>query len=59
MAVNGYRAVEEAFRFGMSEFDINIVYLIAIGYRDIDVFYSNIVAFNEYVAVLYYIKLDY
>lgn len=59
MVVNGYCVVEEVFCFGMSEFDINIVYLIVIGYCDIDVFYSNIVVFNEYVVVLYYIKLDY
>lgn len=29
MAVNGHRAAEEAFRSGMSEFDINIAYLTA------------------------------
>lgn len=58
MAVNGHRAAEEAFRSGMSEFDINIAYLTAIGHRDTDVPYSNIVALNEHAAVLHYTKLD-
>ncbi len=54
MAVNGHRAAEEAFRSGMSEFDINIAYLTATGHRDTDVPYSNIVALNEHAAVLHY-----
>ncbi|TQS47174.1 hypothetical protein DSB74_27405, partial [Salmonella enterica subsp. enterica serovar Typhimurium] len=41
------RAAEEAFRSGMSEFDINLAYLTATGHRDTDVPYSNIVALNE------------
>ncbi len=57
MAVNGHRAAE-AFRSGMSEFDINIAYLTATGHRDTDVPYSNIVALNEHAAVLHYTKLD-
>lgn len=59
LVVNGYCVVYEVFQLGMSEFDINQVYFIVIGYCDIDVFYSNIVVLNEYVFVLYYIKLDY
>lgn len=59
MVVSGYWVVEEVFCFGMSEFDINLVYLIVMGYCDIDVLYSNIVVLNEYVVVLYYMKLDY
>lgn len=47
MAVNGHRAAEEAFRSGMSEFDINIAYLTATGHRDTDVPYSNIVALKR------------
>lgn len=58
MAVNGHRAAEEAFRSGMSEFDINLAYLTATGHRDFDVPYSNIVALNEHAAVLHYTKLD-
>lgn len=58
MAVSGHRAAEEAFRSGMSEFDINLAYLTATGHRDTDVPYSNIVALNEYASVLHYTKLD-
>ncbi|KXA00502.1 Xaa-Pro dipeptidase, partial [Citrobacter koseri] len=57
-AVNGHRAAEEAFRSGMSEFDINLAYLTATGHRDTDVPYSNIVALNEHASVLHYTKLD-
>ncbi len=39
-------AAEEAFRSGMSEFDINIAYLTATGHRDTDVPYSNIAALD-------------
>ena len=58
MAVNGHRAAEEAFRSGMSEFDINLAYLTATGHRDTDVPYSNIVALNEHASVLHYTRLD-
>ncbi|SUG50445.1 proline dipeptidase [Salmonella enterica subsp. arizonae] len=58
MAVSGHHAAEEAFRSGMSEFDINLAYLTATGHRDTDVPYSNIVALNEHAAVLHYTKLD-
>lgn len=57
-AVMGHRAAEEAFRSGMSEFDINLAYLTATGHRDTDVPYGNIVALNEHAAVLHYTKLD-
>ncbi|MFV2514433.1 Xaa-Pro dipeptidase, partial [Escherichia coli] len=36
LAVNGHRAAAEAFRSGMSEFDINMAYLTATGHRDTD-----------------------
>jgi Xaa-Pro dipeptidase len=57
MAVIGHRAAHEAFLAGMSEFDINLAYLIATGQRDTDVPYDNIVALNEHAAVLHYTKL--
>ena len=57
-AVIGHRAAKEAFLSGMSEFDINGVYLSATGHRDIDVPYGNIIALNEHAAVLHYTKLD-
>ena len=58
MAVAGHQAAEEAFRAGMSEFDINLAYLAATGHRDTDVPYSNIVALNEHASVLHYTRLD-
>jgi len=58
-AVSGHRAAREAFLAGMSEFDINHVYLSTTGHRDIDVPYGNIIALNEHAAVLHYTKLDY
>lgn len=59
MVVVGYNVVYEVFLFGMSEFDINLVYLMVIGQCDIDVLYDNIVVLNEYLVVLYYIILQY
>ncbi|MBQ0211045.1 Xaa-Pro dipeptidase [Providencia rettgeri] len=58
MAVNGHLAALEAFRAGMSEFDINISYLQSAGHRDTNVPYGNIVALNENAAVLHYTKLQ-
>ncbi len=58
IAVSGHRAAKEAFRSGMSEFDINIAYLSATGHRDTDVPYGNIIALNQHAAVLHYTHLD-
>ncbi|EKN3347284.1 Xaa-Pro dipeptidase [Yersinia ruckeri] len=58
-AVVGHRAAYEAFQSGMSEFDINLAYLMATGHRDTDVPYDNIVALNEHAAVLHYTTLQY
>lgn len=58
MAVNGHLAAHEAFQSGLSEFDINMAYLMATGHRDTDVPYDNIVAINENAAVLHYTKLQ-
>lgn len=57
-AVVGHRAAYEAFQSGMSEFDINLAYLMATGHRDTDVPYDNIVALNEHSAVLHYTILQ-
>lgn len=57
-AVVGHHAAWEAFRSGMSEFDINQVYLSATGQRDTDVPYSNIVALNQHAAILHYTRLE-
>ena len=47
-----------AFQAELSEFDINMAYLMATGHRDTDVPYGNIVALNEHAAVLHYTKLN-
>ena len=57
-AVVGHQAALEAFQSGMSEFDINLAYLMATGHRDTDVPYDNIVALNEHSAVLHYTTLQ-
>ncbi|MBD2821017.1 Xaa-Pro dipeptidase [Xenorhabdus sp. 42] len=56
-AVNGHLAAYDAFLSGVSEFEINMFYLMATGHRDTDVPYDNIVALNENTAVLHYTKL--
>ncbi len=53
-AVNGHQAAYEAFLSGVSEFEINLFYLMATGHRDTDVPYDNIIALNENAAVLHY-----
>ncbi|MDC9591335.1 Xaa-Pro dipeptidase [Xenorhabdus sp. XENO-10] len=58
MAVNGHQAAYDAFLSGVSEFEINMFYLMATGHRDTDVPYNNIVALNENTAVLHYNKLQ-
>ncbi|WP_118984526.1 Xaa-Pro dipeptidase [Photorhabdus sp. CRCIA-P01] len=57
-AIVGHLAAYEAFQAGMSEFDINISYLMATGHRDTDVPYNNIIAMNENAAVLHYTALQ-
>ncbi|MFO6424848.1 Xaa-Pro dipeptidase [Motilimonas sp. KMU-193] len=54
IAVRGHQAAKLAFMEGLSEFEINQVYLNAIGQSDNDVPYGNIVALNEHAAVLHY-----
>ncbi len=58
VAIMGHHAAFEAFQAGMSEFDINMAYLMATGHRDTDVPYHNIVALNEHAAVLHYTEFD-
>lgn len=58
VAVTGHKAAFEAFLAGMSEFDINMAYLMATGQRDTDVPYGNIVALNQHAATLHYTELD-
>ena len=54
VAVRGHVAAEAAFREGMSEFEIQSAYLLAIGHREQQTPYSDIVALNDHCAVLHY-----
>ena len=53
-AVIGHQAAEQAFKEGLSEFDIQHAYLSAIEHREQQAPYSGIVALNEHCAVLHY-----
>jgi len=52
--VAGHRAAEEAFRAGLSEFDIHLAYCRAVRQTEKDLPYGNIIALNENGAVLHY-----
>jgi Xaa-Pro dipeptidase len=54
MAARGHVAAREAFRSGASEFETHLAYCSAVGQRDEELPYGNIVAFNENAAVLHY-----
>ncbi len=53
-AAIGHNAAREAFEAGDSEFAIQQAYLTAIGHREKETPYANIVALNEHCAVLHY-----
>lgn len=54
LAARGHRAAEDAFRAGLSEYDIHMSYVRATGHTETELPYSNIVALNEHAAVLHY-----
>jgi Xaa-Pro dipeptidase len=58
MAVRGHRAARDAFVAGQSEFETHLAYCGAVGQRDEELPYGNIIAFNEGAAVLHYQHLD-
>ncbi len=58
MAVRGHVAAREAFAAGASEFETHLAYCAAVGQRDEELPYGNIIAFNEAAAVLHYQHLD-
>ncbi|GAB2685387.1 Xaa-Pro dipeptidase [Aliiglaciecola sp. 3_MG-2023] len=58
LAIKGHLAAEQAFRSGMSEFNINQAYLKAVKQSDNQVPYNNIVALNENAAILHYMEQD-
>jgi len=54
LAAQGHRAAERAFREGASEYGIHMAYLQAIGMREEELPYGNIIALNEHGAVLHH-----
>jgi Xaa-Pro dipeptidase len=58
LAVRGHVAARDAFVAGASEFETHLAYCGAVGQRDEDLPYGNIIAFNESAAVLHYQHLD-
>ena len=60
-SLNGARAhnaAKEAFFAGKSELDIHHAYVQALGTRESDLPYGNIVALNEHAAVLHYTEMQ-
>ena len=58
MAVRGHLAARAAFESGASEFETHLAYCAAVGQRDEELPYGNIIAYNESAAVLHYQHLD-
>lgn len=56
-AVRGHLAVAAAFKAGVSERDLNEVYLAASQQRETELPYPNIIALNEHAATLHYQRL--
>ncbi|NJD31454.1 MAG: Xaa-Pro dipeptidase [Gammaproteobacteria bacterium] len=54
LAARGHVAARDAFRAGASEFETHLAYCAAVGQRDEELPYGNIIAFNEGAAVLHY-----
>ena len=58
IAIAGHVAAEQAFRQGLSEFDINLAYAGATRLGDNQVPYNSIIALNENASILHYTKLE-
>jgi Xaa-Pro dipeptidase len=58
MAVRGHVAARDAWAAGASEFETHLAYCAAVGQRDEELPYGNIIAYNEAAAVLHYQRLD-
>ncbi len=52
--VKGHLAAEEAFRAGMSEYEIHFAYCQAVGHTENELPYGNIIALNEHGAIMHY-----
>jgi len=53
-SVAGHRAAEEAFRAGMSEYEIHLAYCRAVSHTENELPYGNIIALNENSAIMHY-----
>ncbi|MGH8190253.1 MAG: Xaa-Pro dipeptidase [Rhodanobacteraceae bacterium] len=58
LGVHGHRAAEQAFREGLSEFDIHCHYLEATRLTESQLPYGNIIALDAHGAVLHYMHFD-
>ncbi|MGH8155956.1 MAG: Xaa-Pro dipeptidase [Rhodanobacteraceae bacterium] len=58
LGVHGHRAAEQAFREGLSEFDIHCEYLKATRLAAHELPYGNIIALDSHGAVLHYMHFD-
>ncbi len=52
--VQGHLAAEEAFRAGMSEYEIHFAYCQAVDHTENELPYGNIIALNEHGAIMHY-----
>jgi Xaa-Pro dipeptidase len=52
--VKGHRAAEEAFRAGLSEYEIHLAYCRAVEHTEKELPYGNIIALNEHGAIMHY-----
>ena len=58
LGARGHLAARDAFRSGASEFEALLAYCAAVGARDQELPYGNIIAFDEGAAILHYQNLD-
>jgi Xaa-Pro dipeptidase len=58
LGARGHLAARDAFRAGASEFETHLAYCAAVGARDEELPYGNIIAYDEGAAVLHYQHLD-
>jgi Xaa-Pro dipeptidase len=57
LAALGHRAAAAAYRSGASEFEVHQAYCSAVGLREQELPYGNIIAFGEGAAILHYTTL--
>ena len=58
LGAKGHRAAEQAFRDGGSEQQIHLAYLAAVGCKETELPYTNIIGLNQHAAILHYTDLS-